>query len=33
MRHRPQAVAKDYKAACTPEFYVFDTSDKLVYHG
>jgi len=28
-----QAVAKDYKAACTPEFYVFDTSDKLVYHG
>ncbi|GAB4817340.1 hypothetical protein N2152v2_004386 [Parachlorella kessleri] len=28
-----QEVAKAYKAACTPEFYVFDSSLKLVYHG
>jgi hypothetical protein len=28
-----QAVAKAYKAACTPEFYVFDAELKLTYHG
>ncbi len=28
-----QAVAKAYHAACTPEFYVFDGTQKLVYRG
>ena len=28
-----QEVAKQYKAACTPEFYVFDSDRNLVYHG
>jgi len=28
-----QSVAKAYKAACTPDFYVFDKNDKLVYRG
>lgn len=28
-----QAVAKAYRAACTPEFYVFDESQRLVYRG
>ena len=28
-----QAVAKAYKAACTPDFYVFDRDRKLVYRG
>jgi peroxiredoxin len=28
-----QDVAKSYKAACTPDFYVFDKSRKLVYRG
>ncbi len=28
-----QEVAKAYQAACTPEFYVFDASRKLVYRG
>ncbi len=28
-----QAIAKAYKAACTPEFYVFDSSRQLVYRG
>lgn len=28
-----QAVAKAYKAACTPEFYVFDANQQLTYHG
>ncbi|MBN1609467.1 MAG: thioredoxin family protein [Polyangiaceae bacterium] len=28
-----QAVAKAYRAACTPEFYVFDRERQLVYHG
>ncbi len=28
-----QAVAKAYKAACTPDFYVFDKNDQLVYRG
>ena len=28
-----QAVAKAYKAACTPDFYVFDADQTLVYRG
>jgi peroxiredoxin len=28
-----QAVAKAYRAACTPEFYLFDGDRKLVYRG
>lgn len=28
-----QEVAKAYAAACTPEFYVFDKSRRLVYRG
>lgn len=28
-----QAVAKAYAAACTPDFYLFDSSLKLVYAG
>ena len=28
-----QDVAKRYKAECTPEFYLFDSSQKLVYRG
>ena len=28
-----QNVAKDYDAACTPDFYVFDRELKLVYRG
>lgn len=28
-----QEVAKAYDAACTPDFYLFDTQDKLVYRG
>ena len=28
-----QAVAKAYHAACTPDFFVFDTNRKLVYRG
>lgn len=28
-----QKVAKDYDAACTPDFYVFDSNNVLVYHG
>lgn len=28
-----QAVAKAYKAACTPDFYLFDKTKKLVYRG
>ena len=28
-----QEVAKAYKAACTPEFYLADGNLKLVYHG
>jgi len=27
------AVAKAFKAACTPDIYVFDSSGKLFYHG
>jgi hypothetical protein len=28
-----QAVAKAYRAACTPDFFLFDKSQKLVYRG
>lgn len=28
-----QAVAQAYRAACTPDFYVFDRQRKLVYRG
>ncbi|UAM98713.1 thioredoxin family protein [Polaribacter litorisediminis] len=28
-----QEVAKNYDAACTPDFYVFDANLKSVYHG
>lgn len=28
-----QAVAKAYEAACTPDFYLFDGSHRLVYRG
>jgi peroxiredoxin len=28
-----QEVAKAYKAACTPDFYVFDREQRLVYRG
>jgi peroxiredoxin len=28
-----QAVAKAYRAACTPDFYIFDRDRKLVYRG
>jgi peroxiredoxin len=28
-----QAVAKAYRAACTPDFYVFDAAQRLVYRG
>ena len=28
-----QDVARAYKAACTPDFYVFDSEMKLVYRG
>ncbi|MEO0409463.1 MAG: thioredoxin family protein [Cyanobacteria bacterium P01_A01_bin.135] len=28
-----QSVAKAYTAACTPDFFVFDGSNKLVYRG
>jgi len=28
-----QSVAKDYDAACTPDFYLFDRDLKLIYRG
>lgn len=28
-----QTIAKQYRAACTPDFYVFDADKKLVYRG
>jgi peroxiredoxin len=28
-----QEVAKAYDAACTPDFYLFDNNDKLIYRG
>ena len=28
-----QEIARSYKAACTPDFYVFDSSLRSMYHG
>ncbi len=28
-----QSVAKEYRAACTPDFFLFDSERKLVYRG
>ena len=28
-----QQVAKDFKAQCTPDIYLFDANQELVYHG
>jgi thiol-disulfide isomerase/thioredoxin len=28
-----QSVAKEFRAACTPDFYLFDAAGKLVYRG
>jgi peroxiredoxin len=28
-----QEVARAYKAACTPDFYLFDSAQKLIYRG
>lgn len=28
-----QLIAKLYNAACTPDFFIFDKNDKLIYHG
>jgi hypothetical protein len=28
-----QSVAKAYRAACTPDFYLFDSNRRLVYRG
>lgn len=28
-----QDIAKSYDAACTPDFYLFDNQDKLIYRG
>lgn len=28
-----QEVAKLYNAACTPDFFIFDKNDRLIYHG
>ena len=28
-----QQTARDYDAACTPDFYLFDASGRLVYRG
>ena len=30
---KDQAVAKSYKAACTPDFFLYDGNKKLVYRG
>lgn len=28
-----QKIAKIYNAACTPDFFIFDKNDRLIYHG
>ncbi len=33
MYDETQAVAKAYRAACTPDIYLFDKEKKLVYRG
>ena len=30
---KTQAVAHEFKARCTPDFYIFDSSHSLAYHG
>ena len=30
---KDQSIAKAYGAVCTPEFYVIDEDDTIVYHG
>jgi peroxiredoxin len=30
---RTQSVAHGFKARCTPDFYIFDSSHRLAYHG
>ena len=30
---KTQAVAKSYRAACTPDLYIFDKDQRLVYRG
>jgi thiol-disulfide isomerase/thioredoxin len=33
LRDEAQSTAKAFNAACTPEFYIYDESRKLKYHG
>jgi len=33
LHDQSQSVAKAYRAACTPDFYLFDAGQKLVYRG
>src|SRR5215813_10037312 len=33
MVHEAEDVAKAYRAACTPDFFLFDRDQKLVYRG
>jgi hypothetical protein len=33
LQDRTQEVAKAYQAACTPDFYIFNSSLELVYRG
>jgi len=33
LRDETQSVAKLYRAACTPDFFLFDSARKLVYRG
>jgi peroxiredoxin len=33
LRDESQKVAKEYKAVCTPDIFVFDKDKKLYYHG
>ena len=33
LRDEDQSVAKDFGAVCTPDIFVFDSNQKLYYHG
>ncbi|MBD3156948.1 redoxin domain-containing protein [Candidatus Peregrinibacteria bacterium] len=33
LRDKTQKVAKEYDAQCTPDIFVYNTENKLVYHG
>ncbi len=33
LEDKDQAVAREYKAQCTPDIYVYDSERKLAYHG